>query len=172
MAGQLELLASIYQDEDAAQTVLGGLERMHKAHTITLADATVVTKDGEGKLHVNETSEVTPGKGAFRGALAAGAFGLLFPPALIASAVAGGIVGAVWGKLRDTGVKSSTMKDLGESLEPGNAAVIALAEPQYHQQIMHTMNAYESKFLRHDLSAKEVEQIEAAIVEAEESTGA
>ena len=34
----------------------------------------------------------------------------------------------LWGKLRDTGLKTKSIKDLGETLEPGKAAVVALVD--------------------------------------------
>jgi uncharacterized membrane protein len=162
MGNQLELMASVYMDEEGAKTILDALQRMHRASNITLADAATVTKDADGRLHIKETREVTTGKGARRGALVAGVLGLIFPPSLIASALAGGLVGGAWGRLRDTGIKTGAMKDLGSSLEPGNAAVVALAEPQFVEPIVRAMEAYPGKFLRHGFSTEEAAQIEDA----------
>ncbi len=172
MGNQLELMASIYKDEDAAKTILDALQRMHRASTITLADAAMVTKDADGKLHIKETREVTTGKGARRGALIAGVMGLFFPPGLIASALAGGLIGGAWGRLRDTGIKTGAMKDLGSSLEPENAAVVALAEPQFVELIVETMETYPGKFLRHGFSAEEAAQIEDAAATGDANRGA
>ncbi len=170
MSKQLELMASVYTDEDGARTILDTLERMHRASNITLADATMVTKDAGGKLHIKETREVTTGKGARRGAIITGVLGLIYPPGLIASVLVGGVVGGAWGKLRDTGIKTGAMKDLGSSLEPGNAAVLALAEPQFVEPIMRAMEAYQAKFLRHGFSAEEAAQIEDAAA-ADDASG-
>src|SRR3954451_3780236 len=104
---QLELLAAVYADEERAQTICDMLEQMHRATTITMEDAVYVTKGADGKLQIHETREVTTGKGAKRGAIAAGLFAVVFPPSLIVSAIAGGAVGALWGKLRDTGLKTN-----------------------------------------------------------------
>ena len=169
MGKQLELMASVYVDEDGAKTILDTLERMHRASNITLADAAIVTKDADGKLHIKETREVTAGKGAKRGAVITGVLGLIYPPTLIVSLLAGGLIGGAWGRLRDTGIKTGAMKDLGSSLEPGNAAVIALAEPQFVDQITKAMEAYQSKFLRHGFSEEEAAQIEEAASEDDTS---
>ncbi len=59
MGKQLELMASVYADEDGAKTILDTLQRMHRAYNITLADAAMVTKDANGRLHIKETREVT-----------------------------------------------------------------------------------------------------------------
>lgn len=162
MSKQLELVASVYTDEKGAKTILDTLQKMHRAANITLADAAMVTKDGDGRLHIKETREVTAGKGARRGALITGVLGLIYPPSLMASALAGGLIGGAWGRLRDTGIKTGAMKDLGSTLEPGNAAVVALAEPQFVEPIVRAMEAYPGKFLRHGFSAEEAAQIEDA----------
>ncbi len=162
MGKQLELMAAVYVDEEGAKTILDTLERMHSASNITLADAAMVTKDADGKLHIKETREVTAVKGAKRGAIVTGVLGLIYPPTLIASVLVGGVIGAAWGRLRDTGIKTGAMKDLGSTLEPGNAAVIALAEPQFVKPITQAMEAYAAEFLRHGFTEEEAAQIEDA----------
>ncbi len=82
MGKQLELMAAVYVDEEGARTILDTLERMHSASNITLADAAMVTKDADGKLHIKETREVTAVKGAKRGAVVTGVLGLIYPPTL------------------------------------------------------------------------------------------
>ena len=116
----------------------------------------------EGKLHIKETREITTGKGARRGAIITGIFGLIYPPSLIASALAGGVIGGAWGKLRDTGIKTEKMRELGDSLAPGNVAVIVLAEPGWAQQIQEAMEAYPGQFIRHAFNPEETAQIEGA----------
>jgi uncharacterized membrane protein len=162
MSKQLELIASVYVDEEGAKTILDVLQKMHRAATITLEDAATVTKDAEGKLHIKETREVTTGKGARRGAIITGIFGLIYPPSLIASALAGGVIGGAWGRLRDTGIKTDKMRELGDTLAPGNVAVIVLAEPGYAPQIQRAMEAYPGQFIRHAFSPEETAQIEVA----------
>jgi uncharacterized membrane protein len=162
---QYELFASIYRDEEGAKTILETLERMHKAGNITLKDAATVTKDAEGKLNIKETREITTGKGAKRGAVIAGIFAVIYPPSLIVSALAGGAVGGALGKLRDTGIKTDKMKELGDSLEPGNVAIILLAEPGWSKQIEEVMEGYPGQFIRHAFTPEETEQIEVAAAE-------
>jgi uncharacterized membrane protein len=163
---ELELIASVYHEDQGAKTILDALERMHRAATITLKDAATVTKDGDGKLHVKETREVTTGKGARRGAIIAGIFGVIYPPSLIVSVLSGGIIGGAWGKLRDTGIKTGKMRELGDSLAPGNVAVIVLAEPEDTQKIEAVMEAYPGQFIRHAFTPEEAGQIEVAATQS------
>lgn len=162
MSKQLELLAAVYTDEDRARTIAEMLEQMQRATTITLEDAAIVTKGSDGKLQIHETREVTAGKGAKRGAMAAGLFGLVFPPSLIVSAVAGGAVGALWGKLRDTGLKTKSIKELGETLEPGKAAVVVLVDQGSVKATERALQGYDGELIRESFSAKETADVQAA----------
>src|SRR5262245_21699015 len=166
MAKQMELLAAVYENEERARTIADMLEQMHRAATITLEDAAIVTKDQQGKLQIHETREVTTGKGAKRGAIAAGLFGLVFPPSLIVSAVAGGAVGALWGKLRDTGIKTKSIKDLGDAVQPGKAAVVALVDEASVHATEVALKGYDGELIRQTLSADEAAAAQAAATES------
>jgi uncharacterized membrane protein len=165
---QLDLVAAVYADQEQAHLLFDTLQKMHRASTITLADAALVTRDAEGKVQITETKEVTTKKGAKRGAIVAGVFGLIYPPSLIATMAAGGALGGAWGKLRDTGIKTGSMKEIGENLEPGKVAVVALAEPEWAPAIERALEAGDGKLVRHGFSAEESQQIEAA-AEADEA---
>ena len=154
-----ELLAAVYPNEEHAKTTLDMLVAMHKAVTITLIDAAMVTKDETGKIHVKETAELTTRKGAKRGAIVAGVFGLIFPPSLIASVLVGGGVGALAGKLRDTGIKSDQVKDIADRIEPGKAAVIALTEGEFGPQVQQALTGYEGTLLIQAVSEDTLKEI-------------
>lgn len=154
-----ELLAAVYPNEEHAKTTIDMLVAMHKAVTITLIDAAMVTKDASGKIHVNETAELTPRKGAKRGAVIAGVFGLIFPPSLIASVIAGGAVGAIAGRLRDTGIKSEQISEIANQIEPGKAAVIALTEGEFGPQVQQALTGYEGTLLIQAVSEETLKKI-------------
>lgn len=59
--------------------------------------------------------------GAGRGALLGGAIGIIAGPLGI---IAGGGIGALAAKLRDSGFKNDELHQLGESLSPGSSAVV------------------------------------------------
>jgi uncharacterized membrane protein len=159
---QLELLAAVYADEERARTVLGMLERMHRAGTITLADAALVTKDQQGKVHIRETRELTAKKGARRGAIIAGVLGLIYPPSLIATVLAGGGIGALAGKLRDTGVKTGELQAIAGSLDAGKAAVVALAEAETAARTAKALQGYDGQLIRQAISGEAAAAVEQA----------
>lgn len=162
MAKDLRLMAAIYANQENADTILDTFQKMHRASNITLVDAAFLTKDDEGKLHIKETKEVTARKGAKRGAIIAGIFGVIYPPSLIASVLVGGGIGGAWGKVRDTGIKTGDMKQIADDLTPGKVALVVLAEPQYVASMEEVMQALDGQIIRHGFTEEESEKIEEA----------
>jgi uncharacterized membrane protein len=139
----VQLLAALYPDREHAKVTFDMLHEMHRATTITLVDSALITKDGEGKIKIEETKELTTRKGARRGAIITGVLGIIYPPSLIGSVLVGGAIGAVAGRLRDTGIKNPQLKEIADRLEPGKAAVVALAEDSSTAKVQGAMEGYE-----------------------------
>ena len=78
----------------------------------------------EGKVKLHQSNKLAAG-GAVGGALWGGLIGLIFFVPLFGMAI-GAATGAATGALTDVGVDDNFMKDLGEKLQPGGAAVIVL----------------------------------------------
>jgi len=83
-----------------------------------------VSREQDGKIKLHQAVS-TAGAGAAGGALWGGLIGLIFFMPLFGMAI-GAASGAAAGALSDAGVDDQFMKELGEELAPGNAAVIAL----------------------------------------------
>jgi uncharacterized membrane protein len=91
--------------------------------------------------------------GAGRGALLGGAIGIIGGPVGI---LAGGAIGALTAKLRDSGFKNDQLEELGRSLEPNTSAVVVLIASDAVDQ---------AKELIQPLGAKEVvvEDVDASV---------
>jgi uncharacterized membrane protein len=89
-------------------------------------DAAVITKDGQGKVHVNK-DETTTRHGAWGGAAAGALIGILFPPSIIGSAVVGAAIGGVSGHLWK-GMSRTDVKEFGEAIDSGEAALVIVGE--------------------------------------------
>ena len=143
MSDAVQLLAAVYPDQEHAKVTFDMLHEMHRASTITLVDSAMITKDEEGKLKIKETTEFTTRKGARRGAIITGVLGLIYPPSLLGSIAVGGVIGALTGKVRDTGIKNPQLKEIADRLEPGKAAVIALVEDWSTVKVQNALKGYE-----------------------------
>jgi uncharacterized membrane protein len=118
------LVAVAFPDRVTAEDVMGTLARLQTEHAIELEDAVIVTRDEKGKVKLHQSNKLAAG-GALGGALWGGLIGLIFFVPLFGMAI-GAATGAATGALTDVGVDDNFMKDLGEKLAPGGAAVIVL----------------------------------------------
>ncbi len=144
------------------KTLLDTVELMHRNDTVTLKDAALISKKDDGKFHVEETAELTARKGGRRGAIILGVIGLIYPPSLIATVIAGGGIGALAGALRDTGIKKDQIKEFADQIQPGEAAVVVLADPAYGELIEDTLKGYNGRLLSIEIDGDSAEDIESA----------
>ena len=131
----IQIFIAVYGDEVMAKQSLKDFEAMDREGSIDLIDAAVVVRNADGKVKFEETADPSGKKWAKRGAIAGGLVGLIFPPSLIASAIVGGGAGGIWGKVRDKGFKDEDLKAIGDSMEPGTSAIIAIAEDQMIERL-------------------------------------
>ena len=87
-----------YPSEAAARADYNIIKDLHAAGGIGTYDASVVTKEADGKVHVNK-DETSTRHGAWGGAAVGAVVGIIFPPAIIATTAAGAAVGGVSGHL-------------------------------------------------------------------------
>lgn len=120
------LYIGTYPDEAAARADYGVVKDLHKLGAVGTYDASVVTKDEAGKVHIDK-DETSTRHGAWGGAAVGGIIGLLFPPALIGSAVVGAAVGGIGGHLH-RGMSRADVKEFGELIDEGQAALIIIGE--------------------------------------------
>lgn len=118
-----DLVAIAYPDVATAQQVAGNLGEAVKQHLIELDDVVVVERREDGKVKLHQPS--LAGIGAAGGALWGGLIGLIFFMPLLGMAI-GAAAGAASGALSDSGVEDKFMKQLGDNLPEGGAALILL----------------------------------------------
>ena len=151
-----------------AEKVLDLARDLAKQQLLELADAAWVerTSDGNVKLHqsVNLTAMMA-GSGAVTGALWGTLVGLLFLNPLAGAVVGAGVgagTGAVTGKLTDIGVDDDLIREIGQTLEPGKAAVFFLSRNATVDRVIEAIKPYNPKIIQTNLSVdSEKELIEA-----------
>lgn len=121
-----DLVVVVYPTEEKAEEIRQRLFALQKEYLIQIGDAVIATKNENGQVKLNQlmnTTAVGAVSGGFWGLL----IGTLFLMPLVGAAV-GAASGALGGALSDFGIDDKFMKSLGESLQPGNAALFVLVQ--------------------------------------------
>ena len=83
----------------------------------------------------------------------------------------GGGAGGIWGKIRDKGFKDEDLKAVGEEMQPGTSAIIAVAEDRVIERLENGLKGYE-KIARHAVSSEAALAIVAEGAEGDEEAPA
>jgi len=147
-----------YPDEAAARADYDVVKDLHAAGAVGTYDASVVTKDSSGKVHVNK-DEMSTRHGAWGGAAVGAVVGILFPPAIIGSALVGAAVGGVGGHLW-RGMSRSDVKEFGELIDQGQAALVIVGESKLEQALEKAQLRAEKQVAKElkDVSPKDVDR--------------
>ncbi len=127
------LYAAIYDDVTDAEADYEAVFDLHAMGAIGTFDSAVIRKEEDGKVRVTKTEKPTQ-HGAWTGAGVGALVGIVFPPAILGSAIVGASAGGLIGHLR-RGISRDDLKELGEELEAGNAAVIVIGESKIEEQL-------------------------------------
>jgi len=156
------LVAIAYDDLGTAQQVVSNLGRAQAAHEIELDDLVIVERRGDGKVKLHQPSMA--GAGAAGGALWGGLIGLIFLMPLFGMAI-GAASGAAAGALTDAGVDDKFMKELGEKLKPGGAAVFVLVSQSTPDKVLPRISQYGGEVIHSSLSEHAEETLQEALRE-------
>ncbi|HET6503476.1 MAG TPA: DUF1269 domain-containing protein [Amycolatopsis sp.] len=159
------ILVATYPDEAAAQLDYRAVKDAHTAGLVGSYDAAVVTKDMRGKIHQNKDETATR-KGAWWGAAAGAAVGLIFPPAVLGAAAVGGAIGGISGHLAK-GMSRSDAEALGDLIDPGEAGLVVVGESKVQPAIRNAVTGAEKKAAKDlDVDPKDVDKtLETAVKE-------
>ncbi len=135
-----DLIAVAYPDKETAETVRRRLAELMLEHAIELEDAVVVDRDEKGKVKLHQAHRPAV-SGAAGGALWGGLIGLLFLAPLVGMAI-GAAAGGASGALVDAGVNDRFMKELGQKLAPGGAALIVLVRKVTPDKVLPEIRQY------------------------------
>ncbi len=95
---------------------------------INIDGVLVVKADYQGKIDVEKMTDHKTRNGFLWGAVGGAVLGIIFPPSILASAVAVGIAGAAVGKVGHTMAKGAVADELAGVITPGTSGILALVE--------------------------------------------
>jgi uncharacterized membrane protein len=152
------LVALAFDTETGAEQMRDDLIQLQKEHIIGLDDAAVAVKDKDGKVKVKQVTSLA-GAGALGGAFWGLLFGLIFFVPVF-GLIAGGAAGALAGKYQDIGVDDKFIKEVGNTLQPGNSALFLLVREAVPDKIEEAMKKYKNvKIIKTSLSKEQEEKL-------------
>ena len=157
MIGSLVVVG--FPKAEEAEQVRRELVDIQREQLIALEDAVVVEHDSEGQVHLRQAINLTAA-GALGGGFWGTLVGLLFLNPLLGAAVGAG-VGAASGSLSDIGINDGFMRELGETLPRGSAALCLLVREATPDRVIERLRAHapHAKLLRSNLSHTDEDQL-------------
>lgn len=161
-----DLIAVAYPDRETAEKVRQRLAQLTLEHTIELEDAVIVDRDENGKVKLHQVHNPVA-RGAAGGALWGGLIGMLFLVPLFGMLV-GAAAGGTSGAFVDVGINDQFMRNLGEKLTPGGAALIVLVRKVTADKVLPEISQYGGEVIQSSLD----DEAEAKLREVLEEAGA
>jgi uncharacterized membrane protein len=127
MSTQQLVVIATFEDEATALDALNVLQEAQREGQLKYNAYAVTRRDADNKLHVKETGDPGGVSGAVSGGALGLAVGLLAGPVGLA-AITGAVFGGLAMKWIDSGVKNAQIREAGERLKSGMAALLVLAE--------------------------------------------
>lgn len=128
------LFAAVYDSLADAENDYEAVKALHAGDIIGSYDSAIITKDAEGKVKVDKTEKPTQ-HGGWIGLAAGAAVAVVAPVALPAVVAAGGAGLGAWIGHVARGISRSDLKEMGELLDTGQAALIVIGIDKDAQRI-------------------------------------
>ena len=149
-----------FDDPDGPVRVLGTLERLQKEGLITVLDAASVHRTKDGKVKVKQAHSLV-GTGALGGAFWGMLIGLLFFMPWLGLAI-GSVTGALAGKFADYGIDDEWVKEVGEKITPGAAALFLLTTDAVRDKVVEALAGEQFEVLHTNLSIEDEQALREA----------
>jgi len=127
---------------------------------VTLEDAAVVVRKADGQVKVKQSTSLV-GAGALGGAFWGLLIGLVFRAMWWGLAI-GVVLGAFRGKFKDIGIDDKFIKEVGETIQPGNSAIFLLIRESTPDKLIDELKGYKGTVLKTSLSTDDEAKLRAA----------
>lgn len=138
-----DLIVVAFDDEATAFEMRAELVRLQKEYLLEMEDVVVVSRSADDKVQLHQVANLTA-LGAAGGGFWGLFVGLLFLNPLLGAAIGAG-AGALSGAYSDVGINDGFMKDLGQTLKPGTAAVFVLVRKITPEKLVERLGAFRAK---------------------------
>jgi len=156
----IDLYIAAYADPDAARADWDAIKQLATDDAIKVDGLILVSRRTDGKIHVDDDFHTTA-KGAGWGAVGGAVIGLIFPPALLASAAVGAGLGAGAGGLLSHARKSEIKANVEETMPLNSSGIVALFEPHWANAVDKALSGA-SNVTKEQVDADSADEVKAA----------
>ena len=158
-----DLIVVSFDNDTTAFEMRAELVKLQKEYLLEMEDIVVVTRSLDDKVQLHQAANLIAmgaASGGFWGLLV----GMLFLNPLIGAVVGAG-AGALSGSITDAGINDDFMRDLGQKLKPGTAAVFVLARKFNAAKVVERLGDFRAKgtILQTSLSHDDEASLRAAL---------
>lgn len=157
----VQIVIAAFNEEKAADQVLKEFKEAQWAGLIGIQNAAVLRRDEKDKLHVKEIADWGGGKGAVAGGAIGAVAGILLGPGALIAGAAGALIGGLAAKLRDSGFSNRRLEAIGDALQPGTSAIVAVVEHTWVAELEREMEEANAEVMTAAIAADVAQQLDA-----------
>jgi len=131
--GTVHLCVGVYDRLETAEADFVDLNKLHHAGLVGAYDAAVVARGADGMVSVVERKKDTA-HGVWTGLGIGALAGLLFPPAILGTALVGGVAGGLVGKARES-LSKADAEELGAALREHEVALAVVGDAALFERV-------------------------------------
>jgi len=154
-----QIVMATFPSENGADQAVEQLKQMASDGSIEIIEAAVIKRAADGETSVEQVNLPSAKKWAGKGALIGGLVGLIFPPAIIGSALVGAGIGAGTGALAKHALANDELTEAAAELEPDTSSFMAVIDQKWAKELAVAMEGY-AKLAEHTLDADTAANLE------------
>ena len=151
-----DLIVIGYENRQTARQAYEQVQRLDQDFIVQLRGLAIIDVDADGKTHVDTPSRIV-GVSAATGALFGLLLGLLFfVPGMV---LFGGALGALLGKLNQSGIDAEFRNRVAHLVDPGHSAVVIMASKITEDKFADAMQPFGGTILKTSLSESDEKEL-------------
>jgi uncharacterized membrane protein len=159
--GAYTLFVADFGNTDAAWQAYEAIKEAEDGKAFDIEGILVVKRDADGNVEIQKATDHSTRRGLAWGVVGGVALGLIFPPSILGSAAALGVVGAAAGKGVELHHRKELTEDLQDSIAPGHSGIVALVSDPNAVELRRQLDKAEA-IAEKALDKAEADEIKAA----------
>ena len=133
---EISYVATVFDNVNDAKSAYKELTSLQREGLVNIIDAAYVEKTDRSKVKVHDHNDWAIGEGVLGGGVTGALIGIIAGTILLPAAIGALIGGIVMGAYEyDSSFSNKDLKNLGDSLQVGSSALVAIVEDVYVEEV-------------------------------------